>query len=284
MLKEPFVWFVVRDFLKENDITSFQSQKTDNIGLAFNYLNKDKEYIKFTTALKSQLKLPVKYYVSLWGLENMRPDIGPTDEVLLIDVRYDTNHLFVKDYIPYINSVYSDEGSFDPEMLLICMYDYFNTKILMPEKDIPVYISYDVTRNLRKVILALTKLGVSTLMLQFSSKNLRKVIETKPLINKNVIETPKDFDKKIKDYRKQIDEIDNQYFDTIARRFELVKEIGIYKDKCGLPIFEPKRYGELLAKYKKKSQDLKINEDTAVEFFEEIHLFGLTKLLEKIIK
>ena len=53
--------------------------------------------------------------------------------------------------------------------------------------------------------------------------------------------------------RAQIDECDGQIIELLARRFELVREIGIYKANHDLPVVDETRETELLRDRKRQS-------------------------------
>ena len=59
---------------------------------------------------------------------------------------------------------------------------------------------------------------------------------------------------KLKDWRKEIDLIDDEIIRLINQRTRIVKKIGILKVKAGLPIVDPPREEEILDKiYSAKS-------------------------------
>ncbi|WP_249357117.1 chorismate mutase, partial [Citrobacter sp. wls827] len=47
--------------------------------------------------------------------------------------------------------------------------------------------------------------------------------------------------------RDQIDEVDKALLDLLARRLELVAEVGEVKSRFGLPIYVPEREASMLA-------------------------------------
>ena len=54
----------------------------------------------------------------------------------------------------------------------------------------------------------------------------------------------------IEDWRKQIDELDEQIVVLISRRAEAAKAIGLAKIKLALPVYEPKREEAVFAHVK----------------------------------
>ena len=51
-------------------------------------------------------------------------------------------------------------------------------------------------------------------------------------------------------FRKQIDKIDDQIVDLLAKRMKIVKDVGEYKKKNGLPFFDQSRWQEVIKKKK----------------------------------
>ena len=52
----------------------------------------------------------------------------------------------------------------------------------------------------------------------------------------------------IHELRKQIDELDNQLMDLLAKRMRVCREIGQYKKEHNMTVLQPARYGEILDK------------------------------------
>jgi chorismate mutase len=53
---------------------------------------------------------------------------------------------------------------------------------------------------------------------------------------------------KIEDWRAQIDEVDNELLRLLNRRARLAARIGGMKSKAGLPLYDPEREQEILAR------------------------------------
>ncbi len=66
--------------------------------------------------------------------------------------------------------------------------------------------------------------------------------------------------------RKQIDEIDNDLLELLARRMRVSKEIGTYKKEHNMPILQEKRYDEILQKRIAQAEDL----DMSAEFMKTV--------------
>lgn len=61
--------------------------------------------------------------------------------------------------------------------------------------------------------------------------------------------------------RDQIDEVDKALLDLLARRLELVAEVGEVKSRYGLPIYVPERESAMLASRRKEAQTLGVPPD-----------------------
>lgn len=57
----------------------------------------------------------------------------------------------------------------------------------------------------------------------------------------------------MQDLRKEIDEVDKKILELITRRFEIIREIALYKKKHHLPIEDKEREEEVYKKYKEFS-------------------------------
>lgn len=56
-----------------------------------------------------------------------------------------------------------------------------------------------------------------------------------------------DFEQKLQAYRQQIDELDSQLVDLIAKRRQVTSQVGALKSEIGMPIFAPEREASLIA-------------------------------------
>ncbi len=71
--------------------------------------------------------------------------------------------------------------------------------------------------------------------------------------------------------RKQIDEIDDELWQLIARRLEVAQEIGEYKRLHNMPILQSNRYKEILQKRIQWAEEHRINPDSVVKLMEILH-------------
>ena len=72
-------------------------------------------------------------------------------------------------------------------------------------------------------------------------------------------------------FRKQIDEIDKEIIDVLARRMEICREIGRYKKEHGMKVVHDSRYSEIIADRGLQCKDKQLGEDCVMKIFEEIH-------------
>lgn len=84
--------------------------------------------------------------------------------------------------------------------------------------------------------------------------------------------------------RKQIDEIDNQLIDLLAKRMRVSREIGQYKKEHGMTILQTSRYSEILDKRGAQGALCGINADCVKQIFEAIHEESVHQQMEVINK
>jgi chorismate mutase/prephenate dehydratase len=70
--------------------------------------------------------------------------------------------------------------------------------------------------------------------------------------------------------RKRIDEIDEALLGLLKERLEVAKRIGAEKDALGLPIRDPGREDEVLAKARRRAEDLGLNPEVVEKVFRSI--------------
>ncbi len=72
-------------------------------------------------------------------------------------------------------------------------------------------------------------------------------------------------------YRSQIDEIDFQIINLLAKRFKIVKEIWNYKKNNNIAIVQYNRWNNVLITRKELAKKLWINEDLIEKIWNLIH-------------
>ncbi|MDR0408329.1 MAG: prephenate dehydratase [Campylobacteraceae bacterium] len=83
--------------------------------------------------------------------------------------------------------------------------------------------------------------------------------------------------KKIGDFRKEIDKVDDEILKLLNQRMKFVKEIGILKHSGGQPVYRPEREKEILDRLK-KSADGYINNEAIESIYSEI--FAVSRNIE----
>lgn len=84
--------------------------------------------------------------------------------------------------------------------------------------------------------------------------------------------------------RKQIDEIDNQIMDMLAKRMKVCREIGHYKKEHGMTIVQTSRYSEILDRRGAQAALCGINPGCVRLIFEAIHEESVSQQVEIINK
>lgn len=75
----------------------------------------------------------------------------------------------------------------------------------------------------------------------------------------------------IRQLRSQIDEIDNQLMDLLAKRFRVCREIGTFKKEHNMTVLQANRYGEILDKRGAQASLCGMSPEFAAKIFESIH-------------
>lgn len=84
--------------------------------------------------------------------------------------------------------------------------------------------------------------------------------------------------------RKQIDQIDDQLIDLLAKRMRISREIGQYKKEHGMTIVQTSRYGEILDKRGAQGSLCGIDQACVRQIFESIHEESVRQQIEIINK
>ena len=86
----------------------------------------------------------------------------------------------------------------------------------------------------------------------------------------------------LKDLRKEIDEIDNDLIDLLAKRMRVCRNIGEYKKENGMTIVQTRRYSEILDKRGAQGSLLGIDTVCIKNIFEHIHEESVRQQMEII--
>ena len=88
----------------------------------------------------------------------------------------------------------------------------------------------------------------------------------------------------IHELRKQIDELDNQLMDLLAKRMRVCREIGQYKKEHNMTVLQPARYGEILDKRGAQGALCGMGSDFVKKVFESVHEESVRQQMEILSK
>ena len=71
--------------------------------------------------------------------------------------------------------------------------------------------------------------------------------------------------------RRQIDGVDEQLLELLAKRMRISREIGVYKKEHNMPILQSPRYGEILENRAKAGAAMDLNPDFVQAILKNIH-------------
>lgn len=84
----------------------------------------------------------------------------------------------------------------------------------------------------------------------------------------------------IRQLRQQIDELDNQLMDLLAKRMRVCREIGQYKKEHNMTVLQTNRYSEILEKRGAQGASCGLSAGSVAKIFEEIHEESVRQQLE----
>jgi chorismate mutase len=88
----------------------------------------------------------------------------------------------------------------------------------------------------------------------------------------------------IKLLRQQIDTIDNELMELLAKRMRVCREIGQYKKEHNIQVLQTGRYNEILDKRGAQGSLLGMSDQFAKQIFEHIHEESVRQQLEIVNK
>ena len=91
------------------------------------------------------------------------------------------------------------------------------------------------------------------------------------VVNLLVIRNETQTTENLAELRRQIDGIDEQLLELLAKRMRISREIGVYKKEHNMPILQSPRYSEILEKRSDMGQTMDLNTDFVKEILKEIH-------------
>jgi chorismate mutase len=87
------------------------------------------------------------------------------------------------------------------------------------------------------------------------------------LVIRNEIQTTEN----LSELRRQIDNIDEQLLELLAKRMRISREIGIYKKEHNMPVLQTPRYSEILEKRSLMGEAMELSVDFVRDILKEIH-------------
>ena len=91
------------------------------------------------------------------------------------------------------------------------------------------------------------------------------------VVNLLVIRNETQTTENLAELRRQIDGIDEQLLELLAKRMRISREIGVYKKEHNMPILQSPRYSEILEKRSDMGQTMELNVEFVKEILKEIH-------------
>lgn len=91
------------------------------------------------------------------------------------------------------------------------------------------------------------------------------------VLNNLVIRNMNQTTESLAELRKQIDEIDMDLTEMLAKRMRVAKEIGIYKREHDMPILQTERYDEIIKKRMETGSAMSLDGEFTRKIFEAIH-------------
>ena len=76
---------------------------------------------------------------------------------------------------------------------------------------------------------------------------------------------------KLENLRKEIDVIDNEIVGLLAKRFEIVKQIGVFKKENKIDVIDDRRFQQVLVKVENLAEKNGISKNFIHEIYEKIH-------------
>ncbi|MDH6303878.1 chorismate mutase [Parabacteroides sp. PF5-5] len=91
------------------------------------------------------------------------------------------------------------------------------------------------------------------------------------VLNLLVIRNETQTTENLSELRRQIDHIDEQLLELLAKRMRISREIGVYKKEHNMPILQSPRYNEILVNRSHLGESLDLSSDFVKEILKEIH-------------
>ena len=79
---------------------------------------------------------------------------------------------------------------------------------------------------------------------------------------------------KLENLRKEIDKIDSEIIQLLAKRFEIVKQIGVFKKENKLDVIDNRRFQKVLEKVANIAEKQGISRDFTNDIYKIIHEYS----------
>lgn len=89
-----------------------------------------------------------------------------------------------------------------------------------------------------------------------------------------------EFNNRLEELRKQIDELDRELIEVLATRMFLVEQIGEYKRENNISIFQIERWDEIFRTRPQWAEKMKLNRELVQEIYKLIHIESIRKQTE----
>ncbi|MFW6129001.1 MAG: bifunctional 3-deoxy-7-phosphoheptulonate synthase/chorismate mutase type II [Candidatus Aminicenantaceae bacterium] len=80
-----------------------------------------------------------------------------------------------------------------------------------------------------------------------------------------------DFFKRLREYRSEMDDVDNQLIELLSERMNLSRQIGSYKKRAGVSKYQPDRWNEIIRSRTQTGKSKNLSEDFIFRIYQLIH-------------
>lgn len=281
MRKKPFVWFLVNRAIDLKSLKEYNDNLKGNFGLILSHYAIERNGTEIIHKIKSSFEIPLAFiFHDKRDLEYEVPDILQK-KMFSLELKSLKYLELNKSYVPCYKITIPKKQELDINRLLLNLSDYFLFRSSFPLREAVVAFNPEDGKAIAELYRIMVKLGVCSVMVGYSKINvevLQPFLNDEPIkLHVNAPKIPKLFD----EWRTQIDALDHQLIETLAKRLQIVSEMGTYKSQQNMPLFEPERWQEILKSRKKIAKTKNVDEELIGKIFEAIHLSALKKMLEE---
>ncbi len=281
MREKHFVWFRVNRFIDMNSLKEFYGSVGGNFGLALSHYGFILNDAKSLQEINSILKIPIAFFISDRDVLHKKIPVFIQKKIVSLDTLGLKFLEYNQNYTPCYRIHIPKKKEVDVSNLLSDISNYFLVRGSFPTRETILEINRKDEEILPEHFSIMAKLGIETLMLLYDKNNL-EIVRTyftnkTPIFKTNPSSDPK----LIESWRTQIDALDNQLIETLAKRLQIVSEMGAFKSEHEMPLFEAGRWLEILQSRKKIAKSKNVDEELIGKIFDAIHLSALKKMLEE---